>query len=189
MGDAHHVPGLRHDAGAGEGGRQGPACPNHEFCRSQVRERVFHVAGEARSTSRGWARRRRTPCWPLSVITNEGDIFALDRGQAASRATSSRGREEGGAGSDRCSRPTAQRLLDNLEAAKQRPLWRVLVGCRSGTSGRPRPGPWRPSSARCRRIEGGLPRGLAAAEGVGPTIAESIRSRSTGPSGDGTAPS
>ena len=34
--DAHHVPGLRHDAGAGEGGRQGPPLPQ---------PRVLPVAG------------------------------------------------------------------------------------------------------------------------------------------------
>ena len=74
-----------------------------------------------------------------------------------------------------------QRLLDNLGAAKHRPLWRVLVGLSIRHVG--------PTAARAlatefgsmQRIEDASLEDLAAAEGVGPTIAESVRQWFDGP--------
>ncbi len=38
-------------------------CPNTQFCPAQLRERLFHLAGRARSTSRCSASRPRPRCW------------------------------------------------------------------------------------------------------------------------------
>ena len=43
--DAHRVPVLRHAARPGHEGDIDIRCPNQRSCPSQLRERVFHVAG------------------------------------------------------------------------------------------------------------------------------------------------
>ena len=76
--------------------------------------------GAARSTSRGWATRRPTALLTSGVVRDEGDVFALteddllrvDLFRTKAGELSANGRK----------------LLANLEAAKDRPLWRVLVG-------------------------------------------------------------
>ena len=68
-----------------------------------------------------------------------------------------------------------QRLLDNLDAAKDRPLWRVLVGA-VHPARRPDRGPRAGHRVRLdgRRSRTADLEQLAAAEGVGPTIAEAV---------------
>jgi DNA ligase (NAD+) len=77
-----------------------------------------------------------------------------------------------------------QRLLDNLGDAKDRPLWRVLVGLSIRHVG--------PTAARALAGEFGSVQAIrdadveaiAQADGVGPTIAESVRHWLDGPEGD-----
>jgi DNA ligase (NAD+) len=59
------------------------------------------------------------------VIADEGDVFDLDRGQAAAGAAVHPRAEEGRGDGPSC--PPTARLLANLDEAKDRPLWRVLV--------------------------------------------------------------
>ena len=92
------------------------------------------------------------------------------------RPTCSPGRPRRARATRRCCRPTAQRLLDNLGAAQ---ATCPCGGCWSALSIRH----VGPTAARAlatefgsmRRIRAALEEQLAAAEGVGPTIAESVR--------------
>ena len=96
-------------------------CPNARSCPAQLRERLFHVAGRgARSTSRGWATRRPPRCSGAGVVRDEGDVFALTEDDLL-RVDLFR-KKEGDLSAN------GHKLLANLEAAKDRPLWRVLVG-------------------------------------------------------------
>ena len=111
------------------------------------------------------------------MIDDEGDVFDLDEAEAAARPSCSPGppkKERRGTAAG-CSPPTAERLLDNLDRAKDVPLWRVLVALSIRHVG--------PTAARALatgvRLDGrrsATPREerLAAAEGVGPTIAEAV---------------
>ena len=101
------------------------------------------------------------------LVTDEGDLFALTEEQLATcpffvvkQGTLS---------------ANAARLLANLEQARTRPLWRILVALSIRHVG--------PTAARALAaefgsldaIEAGSADALAAVEGVGPTIAASLR--------------
>ena len=152
-------------------------CPNARSCPAQLRERVFHVAGrgafdvEALGYEAAIALTTRPADGPDAgadpVLRDEGDLFFLDVDRL-SRAELFRKKD---------GTPTANalRLLDNLAAARDRPLWRVLVGLSIRHVG--------PTAAQALAREFGSMDAirsasveeLAAADGVGPTIAEAVR--------------
>jgi DNA ligase (NAD+) len=95
-------------------------CPNARSCPAQLRERLFHVAGRGSFDIEGLGYEAATALLKSGVVHDEGDVFALteedllqvDLFRTKAGALSANGRK----------------LLQNLEAAKDRPLWRVLVG-------------------------------------------------------------
>ena len=109
------------------------------------------------------------------VVQDEGDLFTLDEAQLLQRAAVHPRAEEGRGRRPACCRANGRRLLANLEEAKDRPLWRVLVALSIRHVG--------PTAARALathfgsldRIREASVEELAAVEGVGLTIAESIR--------------
>ncbi|PVG81386.1 DNA ligase (NAD(+)) LigA [Nocardioides gansuensis] len=152
-------------------------CPNHEACPAQVRERVFHVAGRGAFDIEGLGYEAADALLASGVIENEGDVFDLDeagllRTDLFTRAAK-KAEVEAGAG-PRVLNANGQRLLANLDKAKQVPLWRVLVALSIRHVG--------PTAARALAQEFGSMEAiraaseeqLAAAEGVGPTIAEAV---------------
>ncbi len=148
-------------------------CPNHQYCPAQVRERVFHVAGRGAFDIEGLGYEAAAALLDAEVIANEGDVFDLDRRRPAEGAAVHPGAQEG-RGRARSSRANGQRLLDNLDKAKDAALWRVLVALSIRHVG--------PTAARALATEFGSMEAireateeqLAAAEGVGPTIAEAV---------------
>jgi len=148
-------------------------CPNHEKCPGQVRERVFFVAGRNAFDIEGLGYEAATALLDAEVITNEGDVFDLDADKLrrAPLFTRAPKKDEGDAP---VLSANGQRLLDNLGARRQVPLWRVLVALSIRHVG--------PSAARALAQEFGsmaaireaTEEQLAAAEGVGPTIAEAV---------------
>ncbi|MFL6130408.1 MAG: NAD-dependent DNA ligase LigA [Mycobacteriales bacterium] len=147
-------------------------CPNARSCPAQLRERVFHVAGrgafdiEALGYEAAIALTAR-PDSGEPALRDEGDLFSLTLDRIA--AVDLFRKKDG--------TPTAnaQRLYDNLQAARGRPLWRVLVGLSIRHVG--------PTAAQALarefrsmdRIRSASGEELAAADGVGPTIAEAVR--------------
>ncbi|WP_106096816.1 NAD-dependent DNA ligase LigA, partial [Pseudonocardia dioxanivorans] len=95
-------------------------CPNARSCPAQLRERLFHVAGRGAFDIEGLGYEAATALLNAGVVADEGDVFALteedllrvDLFRTKAGVLSANGRK----------------LLDNLEKAKDRPLWRVLVG-------------------------------------------------------------
>ena len=148
-------------------------CPNHQFCPAQVRERVFHVAGRGAFDIEGLGYEAAVALLDAEVIGNEGDVFDLDADKLrrAPLFTRAPKKDEGDAP---VLSANGQRLLDNLDKAKGVPLWRVLVGLSIRHVG--------PTAARALAQEFGSMAAireaseekLAAAEGVGPTIAEAV---------------
>ncbi|MGB0099067.1 MAG: NAD-dependent DNA ligase LigA [Nocardioides sp.] len=148
-------------------------CPNHERCPGQVRERVYFVAGRSAFDIEGLGYEAATALLDAGVITNEGDVFDLttEKLMATDLFTRAARRTEEG---DRVLSANGQRLLANLGNAKGMPLWRVLVALSIRHVG--------PSAARALAQEFGSMEAiraaseeqLAAAEGVGPTIAEAV---------------
>ncbi len=148
-------------------------CPNHEKCPGQVRERVFFVAGRSAFDIEGLGYEAATALLDAGVIANEGDVFDLtaDDLRRAPLFTRAPKKDEGEAP---VLSANGQRLLDNLGDRKEVPLWRVLVALSIRHVG--------PSAARALAQEFGsmaavraaTEEQLAAAEGVGPTIAEAV---------------
>jgi DNA ligase (NAD+) len=148
-------------------------CPNHEHCPAQVRERVFHVASRGAFDIEVLGYEAASALLDAGVIANEGDVFDLDRDRLLSADLFTRAPKKGEEGKQLTA--NAERLLANLDSAKDQPLWRVLVALSIRHVG--------PTAARALAAEFGSmdairaasEQQLAAAEGVGPTIAEAVR--------------
>jgi DNA ligase (NAD+) len=148
-------------------------CPNQRSCPSQLRERVFHVAGRGAFDIEGMGFEAATALLDSGVITDEGDVFTLDESKLRDVPLFTRAPKKGEGDAPVLS-ANGRRLLDNLDAAKDRPLWRVLVGLSIRHVG--------PTAARALAdgfgsldaVQRASVEELAAVDGVGMTIAESI---------------
>ncbi|MBA2574005.1 MAG: NAD-dependent DNA ligase LigA [Nocardioidaceae bacterium] len=142
-------------------------CPNQRSCPAQLRERVFHLAGRGAFDIEQLGFEAATALLDAGVLTDEGDVFALD--EAALFATALFTRRDGELSAN------GARLLANLDKAKDQPLWRVLVALSIRHVG--------PTAARALAetfgsldaVQAASVEELAAVEGVGMTIAESVR--------------
>jgi DNA ligase (NAD+) len=148
-------------------------CPNHQFCPAQVRERVFHVAGRGAFDIEGLGYEAADALLSAKVIGNEGDVFALDAEGLRRAPLFTRAPKKGEDGPQLTA--NAEKLLANLADRKSVPLWRVLVALSIRHVG--------PTAARALatefgsidEIEAATEERLAAAEGVGPTIAVAVK--------------
>ncbi|MFL6138078.1 MAG: NAD-dependent DNA ligase LigA [Frankiaceae bacterium] len=142
-------------------------CPNHRSCPAQLRERIFHVAGRGALDVEVLGYKAAIALLDCGLVTDEGDLFALTADDLARCAFFTRQDGELTA--------NALRLLDQLRVASERPLWRVIVALSIRHVG--------PTAAQALarefrgldRIAGASVEELAAVDGVGPTIAESLR--------------
>ncbi|MEV0028217.1 NAD-dependent DNA ligase LigA [Nocardia sp. NPDC050793] len=138
-------------------------CPNQRSCPAQLRERVYHVASRNAFDIEALGYEAAIDLLKSGAITDEGDLFDLDEPRLLT--TSLFANKSGSLSAN------GKRLLDNLDSAKDRPLWRVLVGLSIRHVG--------PTAARAlaaefgsmERIESATAEELGAADGVGPTIA------------------
>ncbi|KZM70319.1 DNA ligase (NAD(+)) LigA [Nocardia terpenica] len=141
-------------------------CPNQQHCPAQLRERVFHVAGRGAFDIEALGYEAAIDLLRSGAIGDEGDLFDLDEDKLLTTTLF--------ANKDGSLSANGKRLLQNLESAKDRPLWRVLVALSIRHVG--------PTAARAlasefgsmERIEAASGEELAAADGVGPTIAAAV---------------
>jgi len=142
-------------------------CPNSRSCPAQLRERVFHLAGRGGLDIEGLGYEAATALLEAKIIADEGDLFDLTEDslmQADFFRTKDGKLSANGA-----------RLLKNLQQAKDRPLWRILVALSIRHVG--------PTAARALATAFGSLEAIMAAgqeqladvEGVGPTIASALR--------------
>ncbi|MFG3696343.1 NAD-dependent DNA ligase LigA [Micromonospora sp. NPDC047620] len=142
-------------------------CPNSRTCPGQLRERVYHLAGRKVFDIEALGHKGAAALLDAHVITDEGDLFSLDEKQLAQSPFFVN--KDGTLGSN------AHKLLDNLAVAKERDLWRVLVGLSIRHVG--------PTAAQAlarhfrsvEAIDRATEDELSSVDGVGPTIAASIR--------------
>jgi DNA ligase (NAD+) len=154
-------------------------CPNTRACPAQLRERLFHLAGRGAFDIEVLGYEAAVALLDAGVVQDEGDVFALDADtlrtvelftRAAKKTDPPEAVREG-----RVLSANGQRLLDNLEAAKHRPLWRALVALSIRHVGPTAAQALARSFRSLDRIASASAEELAAADGVGPTIAEAIR--------------
>ncbi|NYE35083.1 DNA ligase (NAD+) [Nocardioides cavernae] len=155
-------------------------CPNHETCPAQVRERVFHVAGRGAFDIEGLGYEAAVALLEAGAITNEGDLFNLDEAALLTAPLFTRAPKKGEEGPQLSA--NGVRLLAHLQERKTAvPLWRVLVALSIRHVG--------PTAARALATELGsweairsaTEAELAAVDGVGPTIAASVKEWIEGP--------
>ncbi|MCE5292805.1 MAG: NAD-dependent DNA ligase LigA [Nocardiaceae bacterium] len=141
-------------------------CPNQRSCPAQMRERLFHLAGRGAFDIEVLGYEAAVDLLKSGVLSDEGDLFSLTEEDLLK--TTLFVKKEGGLSAN------GRRLLDNLEAAKDRPLWRVLVALSIRHVG--------PTAARALATEFGdlevirnaSAEQLGAVEGVGGTIAAAV---------------
>jgi DNA ligase (NAD+) len=142
-------------------------CPNSRSCPAQLRERVFHLAGRGGLDIEGLGYEAAGALLGALIISDEGDLFTLtaDDLLRCEFFTTNKG----------VLSANGARLLANLQQAKDRPLWRILVALSIRHVG--------PTAARALATAMGSldaimaadEEQLAAVEGVGPTIAAALR--------------
>jgi DNA ligase (NAD+) len=141
-------------------------CPNARSCPAQLRERLFHLAGRGAFDIEVLGYEAAVALLRAGVVRDEGDLFLLDEAkllQADLFRLKSGDLTANG-----------RRLLANLAEAMNRPLWRVLVALSIRHVG--------PTAAQALArefgsmdaIEAATEEQLAAADGVGPTIAAAV---------------
>ena len=148
-------------------------CPNHRTCPAQLLDRVFHVAGRGAFDIEGLGSEAAHALLEAGVIEDEGDVFDLTAEDLLRTELFTRAPKKGEEG--RQLNANAERLLENLGTAREVPLWRVVVALSIRHVG--------PTAARALATEFGSMQAvrdadeekLAETEGVGPTIAASVR--------------
>jgi DNA ligase (NAD+) len=141
-------------------------CPNQRSCPAQLRERLFHLAGRGAFDIEVLGYEAAVALLESGVIVDEGDLFTLTSAELAGVPFFTK--------QDGALKANAEKLIENLDAAKARPLWRVLVALSIRHVG--------PTAAQALAREFGSldairaasAADLAAADGVGMTIAQSI---------------
>ena len=141
-------------------------CPNARSCPAQLRERLFHVGGRGAFDVEALGYEAATALLDAGLVTDEGDLFSLTADDLVTSSFFTR--------KDGALAANAQKLLDNLQSAKTRALWRVLVALSIRHVG--------PTAARelarqfgsVQAIADATAEELAAADGVGPTIAVAV---------------
>jgi DNA ligase (NAD+) len=141
-------------------------CPNAVACPAQLRERLFHLSARGALDIEVLGYEAVVALLDGGLVGNEGDLFGLT-GEAL--ATSPFFVNKAGG-----LKLNAHALLANLEEAKTRPLWRILVALSIRHVG--------PTAARALAeafgsldaIAAASPDALAIVDGVGPTIAASV---------------
>jgi len=147
-------------------------CPNHQHCPAQVRERVFHVAGRGAFDIEGLGYEAASALIDAGVITDEGDLFSLTRDQLVRAPLFTRAPKKDEDGPQLSA--NGERLAANLDKAKQVPLWRVLVALSIRHVGPTAARALAQQFASMAAVRAASEEELAAAEGVGPTIAEAV---------------
>ena len=148
-------------------------CPNTRSCPAQLRERLFHVGSRGALDIEGLGWQAASALLDAGLVVDEGDLFGLTADDLRRAAFFTRAAGRGEEGPQLTANAAA--LLTNLEKAKTQPLWRVLVALSIRHVG--------PTAAQAlarelrslEAIDAADVGTLAAVDGVGPIIAESVR--------------
>jgi DNA ligase (NAD+) len=141
-------------------------CPNARSCPAQLRERLFYLASRGALDIEVLGYEAVVALLDGGLVEDEGDLFGVTEEKLATSPFFVN--KAGGL------KLNAHALLANLDEAKTRPLWRILVALSIRHVG--------PTAARALAdafgsldaIAAASPDALAIVEGVGPTIAASL---------------
>ena len=154
-------------------------CPNSQECPAQLRERLYSLASRGAFDIEALGAEGVNALLDAGVLTNEATLFSLTAEDVARVPLFTRAAKktdpQDAVVDGRVLSANGQKLVDNLQQAKAQPLWRVLVALSIRHVG--------PTAARALASELGSmdairaasTEELAAVEGVGPVIAESVK--------------
>ena len=100
-------------------------CSNARTCPAQLRERLFHVGSRGALDVEGLGAKSAAALLNDKILKDEGDLFDLAAKdlEVSEYFTRAPGKNE----TKRVLNKNGEELLSQLQAAKSRPLWRVLV--------------------------------------------------------------
>ncbi|MFC8125087.1 NAD-dependent DNA ligase LigA [Streptomyces sp. NPDC057302] len=171
-------------------------CPNAQLCPAQLRERLFYLAGRKSLDIENFgyvaAAALTKPLEPSEPpILDEGDIFdltierllpikayVLDQDSGLPKRDPNTGEEKIAtvfANQQGEAKKNALSMLENIAAAKERPLARIITGLSIRHVGPVAAEALAREFRSVERIEQATEKELAAVEGVGPTIAASLK--------------
>ena len=142
-------------------------CPNSRSCPAQLRERLFHLAGRGGFDIDVLGYEAAAALLDAGVVQDEGDVFDLDEDKLLQASLFRL--KDGGITAN------GTKLLAAIAAAKERPLWRVLVALSIRHVG---PTAAQALARELRDVEAIFTADeerLARVEGVGPVIAVAVR--------------
>ena len=174
-----HCPACGTELGQQKEGDKDIRCPNARTCPSQLRERLSSLAGRGAFDIEALGWEGAVALLDSGVLTDEGGLFGLTDADVATvplytRAAKKTDPEES-VHDGRVLSANGAKLVAHLQQAKEQPLWRVLVALSIRHVG--------PTAARAlaqhfgsmAAIREADEDALADVEGVGPTIAASVR--------------
>ncbi|HQR80786.1 MAG TPA: NAD-dependent DNA ligase LigA, partial [Actinomycetota bacterium] len=142
-------------------------CPNARSCPSQLRERLNHVGSRGALDIEGLGWKAAGALLDEDLVADEGDLFDLDESALLGSSFFTRSGHE--------LTENARQLLAQLQVARTRPLWRVLVALSirhvGPTAARALAGQFASMDA----IREASLDDLSSVEGVGPTIAAALQ--------------
>ncbi|GAA5165037.1 NAD-dependent DNA ligase LigA [Ornithinimicrobium tianjinense] len=154
-------------------------CPNAKECPAQLRERLYSLASRGAFDIEALGGEGVNALLEAGVLTNEATLFSLTADDVRRVPLYTRAAKKSDAPESvvdgRVLSANGLKLVDNLQQARRQPLWRVLVALSIRHVG--------PTAARALATEFGSMEAireatverLAATEGVGAIIAESVR--------------
>ena len=142
-------------------------CPNTRSCPAQLRERIYYIGSRAALDIDVLGYEATSALLEDKLIVDESDLFDLDSKKLLKSEFFKK--KDGTLGAN------AEKLLEALNEAKQRPLWRILVALSIRHVG--------PTAAQglanhfgsISKIAAASSQELASVDGVGSVIAESIK--------------
>lgn len=153
-------------------------CPNAHSCPAQIMDRIAFIGSRGALDVEVLGEKAAAALVESEVLTNEAGLFDLTEEDLKKVPLFTLDADSKKSGVQRSAgdlSTNGQRLLDNLAAAKDQPLWRVIVSLSIRHVG--------PTASRALATEFGemssireaSEERLAAVEGVGPVIARSVR--------------
>ncbi|MFW7413510.1 NAD-dependent DNA ligase LigA [Demequina sp. SO4-18] len=153
-------------------------CPNSRACPAQIIDRIAFIGSRGALDVEVLGEKAAAAMVQSGVLVNESGLFDLtenDLRRVPLFTLDADSKKDGVVRTAGDVSTNGRRLLDNLEAAKEQPLWRVLVSLSIRHVG--------PTASRALAtafesmdaIRSASEEELAAVEGVGPVIAESVQ--------------
>lgn len=153
-------------------------CPNSRTCPSQLRERLYAVAGRGAFDIEALGWEGVAGMLDAGVLTDESGLFGLGVEDIAKVSLYTRNAKKTDAQDQvidgRVLSANGSKLVENLNQAKQQPLWRVLVGLSIRHVGPTAARGLATEFASMDAIRSATLEELAATDGVGPVIAEAV---------------